>query len=138
MITQQIIHYQSLLTPTMKLNKNNLVVYAAQNYHNPSHIDGEEFFDDLKRFKYVKRLINRYYQSGDLADRLILNHLIVIFNVFGYEAGVEILALKIPAEHWPALKPFLVFLRAIKNDEITGIKMDKYVIDRLREFRWDY
>ena len=80
----------------MKLTKNNLLIYAAQNYYNPKHIDGEEFMDDLKRFKYVKRLINRYHQNGDLAERLILNHLIVIFNVFGYEAGIEILAIKIP------------------------------------------
>ena len=60
----------------------------------------EEFFDDLKRFKYVKRLINRYHEKGELAERLILNHLIVIFNVFGPEAGVEMLALKIPLEQW--------------------------------------
>lgn len=121
----------------MKLNKNNLIVYAAKHYYSPKHIDGEEFFDDLKRFKYVKRLINRYYQNGDLAERLILNHLIVIFNVFGYEAGVEMLALKIPLEQWPTLKPFLVFLRAINNDDITGIEMDKYVISKLREIRWE-
>ena len=120
----------------MKLTKNNLVVYAAKNYYNPTHIDGEEFFDDLKRFKYVKRLINRYHQSGDLAERLILNHLIVIFNVFGYEAGVEMLALKVPLEQWPTIKPFLVFLQAIKNDDITGIEMDKYVVEKLREIRW--
>jgi hypothetical protein len=116
----------------MKLTKNNLVVYAAKHYYNPKHIDGEEFFDDLKKFKYVKRLINRYHQNGDLAERLILNHLIVIFNVFGHEAGVEMLALKIPLEQWTTLKPFLVFLRAIRTEDITGIEMDKYVIDKLR------
>jgi hypothetical protein len=121
----------------MKLNKNNLIVYAAKHYYSPKHIDGEEFFDDLKRFKYVKRLINRYHQNGELAERLILNHLIVIFNVFGHEAGVEMLALKVPLEQWTTLKPFLVFLRAISNDDITGIKMDKYVISKLREIRWE-
>ena len=85
-----------------------------------------------KKFKYVKRLINRYHKNGDLAERLILNHLIVIFNVFGHEAGVEMLALKIPLEQWTTLKPFLVFLRAIRTEDITGIEMDKYVIDKLR------
>lgn len=125
------------MTRTMKLTKNNLLIYAAQNYHNPQNIDGEEFMDDLKRFKYVKRLVNRYYQQGDLAERLILNHLIVIFNVFGHDAGVEILAMKIPLEQWKILKPFLIFLRIIKNEEITGIDMDKYVIEKLREIRWD-
>jgi hypothetical protein len=121
----------------MKLTKNNLLIYAAQNYYNPKHIDGEEFMDDLKRFKYVKRLINRYHQNGDLAERLILNHLIVIFNVFGHEAGIEILAIKIPPDQWGILKPFLIYLRAIKNEEITGIKMDKYVIQKLREIKWE-
>ena len=121
----------------MKLNNKNLVVYAAKHYYNPTCIDGDEFFDDLKRFKYLKRLINRYYQNGNLSERLILNHLIVIFNVFGHEAGIEMLALKIPLEQWPTLKPFLVFLNAIKNDDITGIKMDKHVVSKLRELRWE-
>jgi len=120
----------------MKLNNKNIVVYAAKHYYNPTCIDGDEFFDDLKRFKYVKRLINRYHQNGDLAERLVLNHLIVILNVFGQEAGVEMLALKIPLEQWSTLKPFLVFLNAIKNDDITGIKMDKYVVSKLRDLRW--
>jgi hypothetical protein len=121
----------------MKLTKNNLVVFAAKNYYNPSCIDGDEFFDDLKRFKYVKRLFNKYKQSGEISERLILNHLIVLHNVFGAEATVEILALKIELEHWSALKPFLVFLRIIKNDEITGIEMDPHVIDKLREIKWE-
>jgi hypothetical protein len=117
----------------MKLNSKNIVLYAAKNYYNPTCIDSEEFFDDLKRFKYIKRLINRYHQNGDLAERLILNHLTVIFNVFGHEAGVEMLALKVPLEQWTTLKPFLIFLRAISNEDITGIEMDKYVIGKLRE-----
>lgn len=121
----------------MKLTKSNLIVYAAKHYYNPSCIDGEEFEDDLKRFKYVKRLLNKYKQTGELSERLILNHLIVIFNVFGIEAGVEILALKIDLEHWSTLKPFLVFLRAIKNDEITGIEMDKHTIEKLRVIKWE-
>ena len=79
----------------MKLTKENLVVYAAKHYYNPKCIDSEEFFEDLKKFKYVKRLLNRYRQSGELSERLIINHLIVIFNVFGYEAGLNILELMI-------------------------------------------
>ena len=121
----------------MKLNNKNLVVYAAKHYYNPTCIDGDEFFDDLKRFKYLKRLINRYHQNGNLSERLILNHLIVIFNVFGHEAGIEMLALKVPLEQWSTLKPFLVFLNAIKNDDITGIEMDKHVVSKLRELRWE-
>lgn len=117
----------------MKLTKENLVVYAAKHYYNPKCIDSEEFFEDLKKFKYVKRLLNRYRQSGELSERLIINHLIVIFNVFGYEAGLNILELKIELEYWEILKPFLIFLKAVKNDMYTNIEMDKYVVERLRE-----
>ena len=117
----------------MKLTKENLVVYAAKHYYNPKCIDSEEFFEDLKKFKYVKRLLNRYRQSGELSERLIINHLIVIFNVFGYEAGLNILELKIELEYWEILKPFLIFLKAVKNTEYTNIEMDKYVVERLRE-----
>jgi hypothetical protein len=117
----------------MILTKKNLLLYAAQNYYTPKNIDGEEFFEDLKRFKYVKRLLNRYKQSGELSERLVLNHLIVIFNVFGFEAGLNILELKIPAEDWSVLKPFLIFLKAIRNDQYTTVEMDKYVIEKLRE-----
>ena len=117
----------------MRLTKENLVVYAAKHYYNPKCIDSEEFFEDLKKFKYVKRLLNRYRQSGELSERLILNHLIVIFNVFGYEAGLNILELKIELEYWEILKPFLIKLKAIKNDMYTNIEMDKYVVERLRE-----
>lgn len=117
----------------MKLTKDNLVLYAAQHYQNPRCIDSEEFFEDLKKIKYIKRLLNRYRDTGVLSERLILNHLIVIFNVFGYEAGLNILELKIELEHWGVLKPFLIFLKAIKNTEYTNIEMDKTVIESLRK-----
>lgn len=81
--------------------------------------------------------MNKYKQSGEISERLVLNHLIVILNVFGNEAGIEMLANRIELEHWNALKPFLIFLRAIKYDEITGIEMDKYVISKLRELKWE-
>ena len=123
----------------MKLTKNNVVVYAAQHYYNPRCIDSEEFFDDMKRFKYIKRLLNKYKQTGELSERLVLNHLIVLFNVFG-EASVELLAAKIELEHWPALNPFLIFLKMIKPEELTHpeLEMDKYVIGKLREIRWEF
>ena len=117
----------------MRLTKDNLIVYAAKHYYNPKCIDSEEFFEDLKRIKYIKRLLNRYRDSGVLSERLILNHLIVIFNVFGNEAGLDILELKVELDHWSTLKPFLIFLKAIKNTEYTNIEMDKLVVERLRK-----
>ena len=122
----------------MQLTHKTLTLYAAKYYYNPTCIDSEEFFDDLKRFKYVKRLLNRYRDTGDLSERLILNHLIVIFNCWGFECGIEMLALKIEPEHWSVLKPFLIFLRAVKSDELTGIEMDKYVIEELRKIKWEF
>ena len=126
------------MTHIMKLTKTNLIVYAAKHYYNPSCIDGDEFFSDLKRIKYVKRLLNKYRTTGEMSERLILNHLIVLYNVFGAEATVEMLAVKVELESWPALKPFLIFLRIIKNDEITGIDMDAHVVTKLRQIKWDY
>ena len=119
----------------MKLTKDNLLLYAAQNYYNPKCIDSEEFLEDLKRFKYIKRLLNRHRDSGQLSERLILNHLIVIFNVFDIEAGLNILELKLEVDYWNVLKPFLLFLNVIKNDEYTNIEMNKEVVEKLREIK---
>ena len=105
----------------MKLTKDNLLLYAAQNYYNPKCIDSEEFLEDLKRFKYIKRLLNRHRDSGQLSERLILNHLIVIFNVFDIEAGLNILELKLEVDYWNVIKPFLLFLNVIKNLSLIHI-----------------
>ena len=116
-----------------KLTEENLFLYAAKHYNNPTFSDIDDFHEDLKRFKYIKRLLNRYIEHNDLADRLILNHLIVVFNVFGVTATLNILDLKLEKKHWPVVKPFLIFLQYITNDQYTNIEMDKLVIDRLRE-----
>jgi hypothetical protein len=116
-----------------ELTEDNLFLYAAKHYYNPQFSDIEEFYEDLKRFKYIKRLVNRYIENDDLAERLILNHLIVVFNSFGIEAALNILELKLGERHWPVIKPFLVFLKYIRNDQYTGIKMDQRVVDALRK-----
>jgi hypothetical protein len=115
------------------LTEENLFIYAAKNYYNPKYIDAEEFTEDLNRFKYIKRLCNRYLETGNLSERLILNHLIVVFNVFGIEAALNILELKLLDKHWPLIKPFLIFLKYIRNDQYTNITMDQTVVDALRE-----
>ena len=116
-----------------ELTEDNLFIYAAKHYYNPKYIDAEEFQEDLKRFKYIKRLLNRYEETGKLSERLILNHLIVVFNVFGIGAGLKILELKLEKNHWPLIKPFLIFLRYIRNDQYTNIPMDQTVVDALRK-----
>ena len=117
----------------IKLTEENLHLYAARHYYNPKYIDAEEFQEDLKRFKYIKRLLNRYLETDDLAYRLLLNHFIVVFNMFGIEAALNILELKLEDKHWPVVKPFLIFLKYIKNDEYTGITMDPTVVEKLRK-----
>ena len=116
-----------------EVNDKNLFLYAAKHYRNPTFADVDEFNEDLKRFKYIKRLLNRYLESDELADRLILNHLIVVFNVFGIEAARTILEFRLEDKHWPVIKPFLLFLNFIENDEYTGITMDPEVVNTLRK-----
>ena len=77
--------------------------------------------------------MNRYIESDELSERLILNHLIVVFNMFGIEAALNILDLKLEEKHWPVVKPFLIFLNYITNDQYTGITMDPNVVDVLRK-----
>ena len=116
-----------------ELTEKNLLLYAAKHYSNPKFSDIDDFNEDLKRFKYIKRLLNRYIDTDELSERLILNHLIVIFNMFGVEAALNILDLKLEKKHWPIIKPFLIFLNYIKNDQYTGIVMDPSVVDALRK-----
>ena len=115
------------------LDESNFLLYAARNYYSPRCIDAEEFYDDLNRFKYIKRLVNRYSRGGDLGVNLVLNHITVIMNVFGYEAGLKMLEYKVGLREWSVIKPFLVYLKAIKEDQYTDVSMDDYVVDQLRK-----
>lgn len=118
-----------------ELTEDNLFLYAAKHYDNPTFSDVDEFYEDLKRFKYIKRLLNRYIETGDLGERLILNHLVVVFNVFGPDATINILNLKLDQKHWPVIKPFLIFLNYVTSDQFVDIEMDKYVIEKLRRIK---
>ena len=115
------------------LDEKSFLLYAAKCYYKPNVIDAEEFYDDLKRFMYLKRLFKRYHNSNELSERLILNHLIIIFNVFDIKPALKMLDYQIEKKYWYILKPFLIYLKYIKNNEYTNIPMDKEVIDRLRK-----
>ena len=122
------------------LTDDNLLIYAMKCYNSPNCIISE-FEDDYKRLKYIKRLIKKYKLTRDLRERLILNHIIVLSNVFGTEATVRMLFFKIDKEDYPILKPFLIFLNYMPN-KVTGINgnniyssdiiMDNHVINKLR------
>jgi len=116
-----------------KLNRRNFELFAANNYNNPEATDIGEFKEDVSRFKYLKRLLKRYEQSGDLQERLILNHLVVIYNVFGIEAANKMIWFKINEEHYSYIKPFLILLHYLKEDEMVEIPLDKNIVERLRK-----
>lgn len=122
------------------LTDDNLLIYAMKCYNSPNCIISE-FEDDYKRLKYIKRLIKKYKLTRDLRERLILNHIIVLSNVFGTEATVRMLFFKVDEEDYPILKPFLIFLNYMPNKVIgidgnnihsSDIVMDNHVISKLR------
>jgi len=102
-----------------KLDETNFLLYSAKHYENPQCYDTVEFYDDLKRFKYLKRLFNIYAENGDLRERLILNHIIVIYNVFGLVPATRMLFFKL-YEYKEMLKPFLELLNYMP-DQIVNI-----------------
>jgi len=126
------------------LNEKNFLLYAMQHYDNPQCVEVEEFNDDLRKIKYIKRLFNQYFLGGELKERLLLNHIIVFFNVFQTKAATRILFFKLEDKFWPVLKPFLFYLQFMPEDKIesingkeilvTDIFMDQGVIDSLRKF----
>ena len=126
------------------LNDDNFLMYAMREYNNMQCTDVEEFYDDLKKIKYIKRLFNIYKNNGQLKERLILNHLIVFYNVFSVQAGTRILFYKIEKDFWPMLKTFLIFLDRMpeKIDSIRGetirasdIQLDDGIVTRLRSIK---
>lgn len=108
-----------------KLDESNFLLYAAKHYDNPQCFDTIEFYDDLKRFKYLKRLFGKYEESGELRERLILNHLIILYNVFGNEA-TRMLFYKLDG-YYSYLKPFIVLL-GYMPEKITGIGIENKTI----------
>jgi hypothetical protein len=115
------------------LNKSNFVLFAAHHYNNNQCVDAEEFYDDLKRFKYIKRLISRYTQTGELQERLLINHTVVIFNLFGIEAAKKMMSYKFDEKEWPVIKPILLYLNYITDSENIEIPLDHFVVERLRK-----
>lgn len=124
------------------LNDENFLLFAARNYDNTQCHDAEEFYDDLKRFKYLKRLFGKYKDTGELRERLILNHIIILYNVFGH-AATRMLFSKLHM-YQEYLKPFLVLLgnmpAKVEHFDDKGtvlfssdIHMDENIIKILRE-----
>ena len=123
------------------LNESNILLYAAKCYEKPNCIDSE-FEEDYKKIRYIKRLLQRYRATGEVKERLLLNHLVVAQNVFGIEASTRMLFLRIDKKDYSALKPFLVYTSAMPKivkgvngvDIISSdIPLDAIIVDILRK-----
>jgi len=125
------------------LTSENILIYAVKAYDKPNCIMSE-FKEDMKRFNYLKRLFRRYRKLGDLKERLVINHLVVLYNVFGVEVATRMLFYKMNVEDYSALKTFLLFLNympttvnGIKGNNIhsSDITVDLLIADKLREIK---
>ena len=118
-----------------ELNKNNYMLFAIKFYDNPQAITEEDFNADLKRIKYVKRLLKKYKNTGILKTHLIINHLIVLFNVFD-DAAVPLLFYNLEEYLWPSIKSFLVFLGRIPEyprTKLNDLEVDQYCLSLLEK-----
>ena len=118
-----------------ELNESNYLLFAIKFYDNPQSVTREDFESDLKRIRYVKRLLKRYQNNGELKVHLILNHLIILFNVFN-EATVPLLFYNLDEELWPAIKSFLIFLNRVhenRKTKVHDIEADEYCLQQLKE-----
>jgi hypothetical protein len=121
-----------------KLTDSNFVVFAMHNYDNPQCHSVEEFDEDLKKFLYLKKLLSRYRKNGELRERLILNHIIVLYNLFG-ESATKMMFLKVDEECWSSLATFLVYLNRMPEEIpeygiiLSNLKLDEFIISILRK-----
>ena len=115
------------------ITNDNVMMFAIKHYDNPQCESEKEFHDDMKRFKYIKRILRKYKDSGILKERLLLNHIIILNNLFGPEACVTLLLFKIQKEYWETLKSFLLYLNMIRDDELQDVKESQKVLDILRK-----
>ena len=116
-----------------ELNEDNFLLFAIKNYENPQAVTKEDFDKDLNHFKYIKRLLKRYKKSGELKTHLILNHFIVLYNIFG-EAATPMLFFKIDKDLWSVLKSFIIFLNKLPEyprSSIHNIQVDLYCLEEL-------
>tara|TARA_B100001093_G_scaffold128844_1_gene121318 strand:- start:5612 stop:6016 length:405 start_codon:yes stop_codon:yes gene_type:complete len=128
------------------LNNANFMLYAAKHYDNSQCYDIVEFYDDIKRFKYIKRLLNKIKEHNEIKDRLVINHLVVLYNVFGHEPTNRMLFLKLDGLH-EYLVPFLIFMERLPEKIMniglpnkillcSDIKPNEGIITVLRKYRW--
>jgi hypothetical protein len=116
-----------------ELNDDNFLLFAIKNYENPQAVTKEDFDKDLNHFKYIKRLLKRYKKSGELKTHLILNHFIILYNIFG-EAATPMLFFKLEKDLWNVVKSFIIFLGKLPEypkSSVSNIQVDMYCLSEL-------
>jgi len=116
-----------------ELNEDNFLLFAIKNYENPQAVTKEDFDKDLNHFKYIKRLLKRYKRDGILKTHLLLNHFIILYNIFG-EAATPMLFFKIENDLWSVMKTFVIFLDKLPEYPkcyIHDISVDDYCLSEL-------
>ena len=117
-----------------ELNKDNFVLFAIKHYNNPTTTTQEEFEEDLSRFKYVKRWLRKYHESGEMKTHLLLNHILIIFNCWN-DASIPMFFFKLEPEYWAYLKSFFIYLDRIPpfpRSVLHDINEDDYILKELR------
>lgn len=118
-----------------ELNEDNYLLFAIRNYDNPQAATKEDFFEDLRRFKYIKRLLKKYSKGEEIKLNLLLNHIIILYNVFG-EAATPLLFFKMEKEFWSILKSLMIFLSRYPEPDTTSlrkIKINDEIIEELKK-----
>jgi|TARA_R110002020_G_scaffold662_2_gene3304 hypothetical protein len=116
-----------------ELNEDNFLLFAIKNYNNPQAVTREDFNRDINHFKYIKRLLKRYKNTGQLKTHLLLNHFIILYNIFG-EATTPMLFFKIEEDLWSTMKTFIMFLNKFPEypkTHIHDITVDMYCLKEL-------
>lgn len=117
-----------------ELNADNFLIFAIKNYENPEAITVEDFEKDLNHFRYIKRLLKKYKGGGDLKIHLLINHFIILYNIFG-DATTPMLFFKIEKDLWPCLKSFVIFLDRLPEyprSYVHDMEADEYCIQELK------
>ena len=123
-----------------ELTNENYLMFALLHYDNPHCVDIKEYFEDVRKLKYIKRLFNRYKEDGVMKERLILNHLISFYNVFDNDAATRLLFFRVGTEYHSLLKTFLIFLNRMPeqvNETLfsSDIQLDEKIIKILRDLK---
>jgi hypothetical protein len=120
-----------------ELNDDNYLIFAIKHYDNPQAVTYEDFLNDMKKFKYVKRLLKRYKKTGDLKSHLLINHFIVLYNVF-QDATTPLLFYKIEKELWSSMKTFIMFLGKLPEHPRSFISDIQVDIECLKQLNQTY